>query len=120
MTVYGNKTIWFVTGSQHLYGTRVLDQVRENSHQIVAGLDGSERLSAKVVFRDVVTSPGEILAVCRAANSDDDCAGLILWMHTFSPAKMWIAGLKALDKPWLHLHTQFSAELPWALWLRFI
>ena len=114
MTVYGNKTIWFVTGSQHLYGTRVLDQVRENSHQIVAGLDGSERLSAKVVFRDVVTSPGEILAVCRAANSDDDCAGLILWMHTFSPAKMWIAGLKALDKPWLHLHTQFSAELPWA------
>jgi L-arabinose isomerase len=111
--VFGNKTIWFVTGSQHLYGPRVLDQVRDNSQEISAGLDGSDQLSVEVVFKDVVKSPGEILAVCRQANCDENCAGLILWMHTFSPAKMWIAGLKALEKPWLHLHTQFGAELPW-------
>jgi L-arabinose isomerase len=113
MKIYGDKTIWFVTGSQHLYGPRVLEQVRENSQQVSAGLSSSDLVAAQVVFKNVVTTPEEILAVCRQANSDEDCAGLILWMHTFSPAKMWIAGLKALDKPWLHLHTQFGAELPW-------
>ena len=114
MKIYGDKQIWFVTGSQHLYGPRVLDQVRENSEQVAAGLTESGAVSATIIAKDVVKTPEEILRVCREANSDDSCAGLILWMHTFSPAKMWIAGLKALDKPWLHLHTQFGAELPWA------
>ncbi len=113
MKIYGDKQIWFVTGSQHLYGPRVLDQVRENSEQVAAGLTESDAVSATIIAKDVVKTPEEILRVCREANSDDSCAGLILWMHTFSPAKMWIAGLKALDKPWLHLHTQFGAELPW-------
>lgn len=113
MKVFGDKKLWLVTGSQHLYGPRVLEQVENNSREIAAGLTASPHLSAEVAFRDVVTTPEEILAVCREANNDPDCAGLILWMHTFSPAKMWIAGLKALQKPWLHLHTQFGAELPW-------
>jgi len=114
MKIFGDKTIWFVTGSQHLYGPRVLEQVANNSAEIAAGLTDSELVSAEVRAKGVVTTPEEILAVCREANSDPRCVGLILWMHTFSPAKMWIAGLQALDKPWLHLHTQFGAELPWA------
>jgi L-arabinose isomerase len=113
MKTFGNKKIWLVTGSQHLYGPKVLEQVRANSATVAAGLTESPAISATVVAKDVVTTPEEILGVCREANSDESCAGLILWMHTFSPAKMWIAGLKALDKPWLHLHTQFGAELPW-------
>ncbi len=114
MKIFGDKTIWFVTGSQHLYGPRVLEQVAQNSSEIAAGLTASDLVSATVQAKGVVTTPEEILRVCREANSDENCAGLILWMHTFSPAKMWIAGLKALDKPWLHLHTQFGAELPWS------
>jgi L-arabinose isomerase len=88
--------------------------VLDNSRQVAAGFNDSDAISVQVVARDVVTTPEEILGVCREANSDDNCVGLILWMHTFSPAKMWIAGLAALDKPWLHLHTQFGAELPWS------
>ena len=114
MKAFGEKTIWFVTGSQHLYGPGVLKEVAKNTQHIAEGLTGSDLVSAKVVAQDVVKTPEEILGVCRAANSDDNCMGLILWMHTFSPAKMWIRGLQALDKPWLHLHTQFGAELPWA------
>jgi len=113
MKTFGNKKIWLVTGSQHLYGPKVLEQVRANSATVAAGLTESPAISATVVAKEVVKTPEEILGVCREANSDDGCVGLILWMHTFSPAKMWIAGLKALDKPWLHLHTQFGAELPW-------
>lgn len=114
MKLYDDKTIWFVPGSQHLYGPKVLDQVRANSREIAAGLTDSEHISAEIVARDVVKTPGEILDTCRQANSDPNCVGVILWMHTFSPAKMWIAGLQALDKPWMHLHTQFGAELPWS------
>lgn len=114
MKTFGDKTIWLVTGSQHLYGPRVLEQVRENSQKMAAGLTASDSISANIVLKDVVKTPEEILTVCRQANSDDNCVGLILWMHTFSPAKMWIAGLMAIDKPWMHLHTQFGAELPWA------
>lgn len=114
MKVYGNKTIWFVTGSQHLYGPKVLEQVSQNSREIAAGLTASNHISAQIQARGVVTTPDEILQVCQDANSDADCVGLILWMHTFSPAKMWIAGLKELNKPWMHLHTQFGAELPWS------
>lgn len=114
MKVYDQKEIWLVTGSQHLYGPRVLKQVAENSGQIAAALTDSKHIPIKVVAKDVVKTPEEILAVCRQANVDANCVGLILWMHTFSPAKMWIAGLSALDKPFMHLHTQFNAELPWS------
>jgi len=114
MKVYGEKTIWLVTGSQQLYGPGVLKQVAENSRQIAAGLTGSDHISARIEARGVVTGPEDILRVCQEANSDGHCVGLILWMHTFSPAKMWISGLKALNKPWMHLHTQFGAELPWS------
>lgn len=97
-------TLWFVTGSQHLYGPEVLKQVAENSRQIAQalGLD----------FKPVLTDPDMVRALIIEANSDPNCAGLVLWMHTFSPAKMWIGGLTQLRKPMLHLHTQFNKELP--------
>jgi L-arabinose isomerase len=114
MKVYGDKKVWFVTGSQHLYGPAMLKEVADNSAKIAEGLTASDALSAEIVSKGVVTTPEEILDVCQAANSDKNCVGLILWMHTFSPAKMWIAGLSALSKPYMHLHTQFGAELPWA------
>ncbi len=118
--------VWFVTGSQHLYGEAALRQVAENSRCVVEGLNasgapggapstlGPGRLPVRVVFKPVVTTPQSILEVCREANSAAQCAGLIPWMHTFSPAKMWIAGLTALQKPLLHLHTQFNRDLPWS------
>jgi len=106
--------VWFVTGSQHLYGPEALDQVARNSRLVVDGLNASARLPIRVVFKPVVTTPDAILQLCRAANAASECAGLVCWMHTFSPAKMWIAGLLALDKPLAHLHTQFSRDLPWA------
>lgn len=108
------KEIWFVTGSQHLYGPRVLAEVADNSGVIVDGLNNSEKLPVRIVCMPTVKSSEEIYAVCQQANSSSNCAGLILWMHTFSPAKMWIAGLNELRKPWLHLHTQFKSDLPWA------
>ncbi|PKO13283.1 MAG: L-arabinose isomerase [Chloroflexi bacterium HGW-Chloroflexi-10] len=105
--------IWFVTGSQHLYGPDTLKLVAENS-QIIAGFLNSNRLPVRVVFKPVVTTSEEILNVCMAANNTPNCIGLVCWMHTFSPAKMWIAGLNALNKPFIHLHTQFSREIPWS------
>lgn len=113
MKVFNDKQVWFVTGSQHLYGPKVLEQVARDSAEIVAGLNAAETISVPVAEKGTVKTPDEILAVCRAANNDPDCIGLILWMHTFSPAKMWIAGLSQLNKPFLHLHTQFNAALPW-------
>ena len=106
--------VWFVTGSQHLYGEAALKQVAANSRRVVEGLNASGRLPVRVVFKPIVTTPQSILEVCREANSAANCAGLILWMHTFSPAKMWIAGLTALQKPFAHLHTQFNRDLPWS------
>ncbi len=106
--------VWFVTGSQHLYGEAALKQVAENSRQVVEGLNAAGRLPMCVVAKPIVTTPQAILNVCREANAAPNCAGLVLWMHTFSPAKMWIAGLTALQKPFLHLHTQFNRDLPWA------
>lgn len=114
MKIYGNKEVWLVTGSQDLYGPGVLKQVAENSQKIAQSLTVADAISIKIVAKDTVKSPSEILAVCQQANSDENCVGLILWMHTFSPAKMWISGLKALNKPYMHLHTQFNAELPFA------
>jgi L-arabinose isomerase len=106
--------IWFVTGSQHLYGPETLAQVAAHSEQIAAALNGSAAVPTQVVFKPVLTTPDAIRKLCREANADDECAGIITWMHTFSPAKMWIAGLSELRKPLLHLHTQFNRDIPWA------
>ena len=104
--------VWFVTGSQHLYGPETLKQVAEDSQVIATAL--SEKLPVTVLFKPVLTTPGAIHTLCLEANSAPNCIGLITWMHTFSPAKMWIAGLTALKKPFVHLHTQFNAEIPWS------
>jgi len=106
--------IWFLTGSQHLYGPETLKQVARNSQTIVNGLNRTAKLPLKVVFKPVLTTPDSITAICREANNSAACAGLIAWMHTFSPSKMWIAGLTLLHKPLLHLHTQFNRDIPWA------
>jgi len=105
--------IWFVTGSQHLYGPETLRQVAENSRHIAAQLNESSEIPVRVEFKPVLTDPGAIRSLILEANSSPDCIGLVLWMHTFSPAKMWIGGLSQLGKPFLHLHTQFNRELPW-------
>ncbi|MDR3495469.1 MAG: L-arabinose isomerase [Ancalomicrobiaceae bacterium] len=105
--------IWFITGSQHLYGAGPLRQVAENAQVIANALADAKALPLKTVFKPVVTTPDEITKVCLEATADPNCAGLILWMHTFSPSKMWIRGLNLLKKPFLHLHTQFAVELPW-------
>ncbi len=106
--------LWFLTGSQHLYGPEVLKQVAKNSLDVVKGLNGSKRIPVKIVFKQVLTTPDEIRNLCQQATADNRCAGIVLWNHTFSPAKMWIGGLQALNKPLLHLHTQFNRDLPWA------
>jgi L-arabinose isomerase len=106
--------VWFVTGSQHLYGTKTLEQVAQDSREIVSVLDASATIPVRVVFKPVLTTPEAIRDLCLEANSARNCAGLITWMHTFSPAKMWIAGLSLLKKPLLHLHTQFGREIPWS------
>ena len=106
--------VWFVTGSQHLYGPEVLKKVAEHSQEIVNGFNSTSTIPVTVVFKPVVKTPDEIYKVCIEANSTSNCIGLITWMHTFSPAKMWIGGLKALNKPILHLHTQFNRDIPWS------
>src|SRR3984957_10392260 len=106
--------IWYITGSQHLYGRETLDQVAAHSQKIVEELNGSQRLPLKLVWKPTLTRPEEIRALCIEANSAPNCAGLVLWMHTFSPSKMWIGGLSVLSKPFLHLHTQFNRDLPWS------
>src|SRR5215510_15917441 len=105
--------VWFVTGSQHLYGEETLKKVAEHSTDIAKGLSGSAAIPVRVVFKPVVKTPDEIYKVCMDANTSADCIGLIAWMHTFSPAKMWIGGLKILQKPLMHLHTQFNRDIPW-------
>jgi L-arabinose isomerase len=106
--------VWFVTGSQHLYGADALAQVAAHSQQVAASLDAESAIPFRVVFKPVMTTTDEIRGLCREASNATHCIGLILWMHTFSPAKMWIAGLSSLAKPFLHLHTQFNRELPWS------
>ncbi|MEH0152739.1 L-arabinose isomerase [Limibacter armeniacum] len=108
------REIWFVTGSQHLYGEETLRQVAEHSRQIVNGLDDCEEISLKVVYKPTVKTPEEIYGLCQEANQAAQCVGVVAWMHTFSPAKMWILGLKTLQKPMLHLHTQFNRDIPWS------
>ncbi len=106
--------VWFVTGSQHLYGEETLNLVAEHSHQIAKGLDGAAQIPVKVIFKPVVKTTEEIYRICQDANVAENCIGIIAWMHTFSPAKMWIGGLKILRKPLLHLHTQFNRDIPWS------
>jgi L-arabinose isomerase len=113
VTDHKTHELWFLTGSQHLYGDQALKQVAQNSQQIAEALDRSGKLPAKVVHKPVLTGPEAILDVCQAASAAPQCAGVITWMHTFSPAKMWIAGLTRLGRPLAHLHTQFNRELPW-------
>jgi L-arabinose isomerase len=111
---YNEKEIWFFTGSQHLYGEETLLQVEKNSKAIVEYLSSKENIPVKIVFKSVLTTPDSIYNSIIEANSAANCIGIITWMHTFSPAKMWIRGLKSLNKPMAHLHTQFNAEIPWS------
>jgi L-arabinose isomerase len=105
--------IWFVCGSQHLYGPGPLKQVANNAREVAAALDQSKHVPVRIVFKALLTTPDEITQLCLDASADSKCAGLILWMHTFSPSKMWIRGLTSLKKPFCHLHTQFNRDLPW-------
>ncbi|MEU9044822.1 MULTISPECIES: L-arabinose isomerase [unclassified Kitasatospora] len=114
MTSLEGREVWFLTGSQGLYGEDTLRQVAEQSRQIADALGDGTGLPVKVRWMPVLTDASAIRRVCLEANASDDCVGLIAWMHTFSPAKMWIAGLDALRKPLLHLHTQANVALPWA------
>ncbi len=113
MIDYRKLEVWFLTGSQHLYGPEVLKQVEGDSKKIVKGLHDAG-LPVKIVMKPVLTTPQAIADVCLEANSAANCIGLMTWMHTFSPAKMWIAGLTALNKPLAHLHTQFNRDIPWS------
>jgi L-arabinose isomerase len=107
------REVWFVTGSQHLYGPEALERVAADSKRIAETLNAREEIRQPIVWKPTVTTPGEVYEVCRQANASEDCAGLIMWMHTFSPAKMWIAGLQCLTKAFVHLHTQFYRDIPW-------
>ncbi len=104
--------VWFVTGSQHLYGEETLRQVDEHSQIIADSFNDSPQIPVRVVFKPVVKTPDEIYAICQEANVAPNCIGIVAWMHTFSPAKMWIRGLNCLQKPLLHLHTQFNRDIP--------
>ncbi|UQZ89853.1 L-arabinose isomerase [Deltaproteobacteria bacterium Smac51] len=104
--------IWFVVGSQHLYGPAALKEVEADSKIVAEGLNAAG-FPLPIILKPMVTRADEITAFCKEANYDDDCLGVITWMHTFSPAKMWATGLKLLEKPMLQLHTQLSPELPW-------
>src|SRR5215211_8889170 len=106
--------VWFVTGSQHLYGPKTLETVAEHSKEIAAALGAYAHVPVKVLFKPVLTTPEAIRELCLESNSSKNCIGLITWMHTFSPAKMWIAGLTLLKKPILHLHTQYNQQIPWS------
>ena len=106
--------VWFVTGSQHLYGPETLEQVAVHSQAIVKALNEVASIPVKVVFKPVLKVADEISQLALEANSTKNCVGLVAWMHTFSPAKMWIAGLRSLQKPLAHLHTQYNRDLPWA------
>jgi L-arabinose isomerase len=106
--------VWFVTGSQHLYGPETLKKVAEHSQEIAKGLSASASIPVKVIFKPVLVSPDAITELCQAANNAKNCIGLVTWCHTFSPSKMWINGLKQLRKPIVHLHTQYNRDIPWA------
>jgi len=106
--------LWFVTGSQHLYGPETLKQVASDSSEIAKAFSACEAIPAKVVFKPVLVSPDSVSALMKEANDAPNCIGLVVWCHTFSPSKMWINGLKHLQKPAVHLHTQYNRDIPWA------
>ena len=106
--------VWFVTGSQSLYGEETLKQVAAHSQTIAGSLNDATQIPVKVVFKPTVKSTEEIYSICMEANTATNCIGIVAWMHTFSPAKMWISGLKILQKPLCHLHTQFNRDIPWS------
>lgn len=105
--------LWMYVGSQHLYGPGPLKQVADNAHKVAAALDASAVIAQQVVFKGVLTTADEISRAVETANNCEACIGVVLWMHTFSPAKMWIRGLANLKRPTLHLHTQFNRDIPW-------
>lgn len=105
--------VWFATGSQHLYGEETLKKVAEHSQIIAKSFNDAATIPVTIVYKPTVKSPEEIYALCQEANTTANCIGIIAWMHTFSPAKMWIGGLKILQKPLCHLHTQFNRDIPW-------
>ena len=109
-----NLEAWFVTGSQHLYGAETLKKVEQHANAIALGLGASPAIPTKIVAKPVMTSSELIDQLCQDDNGSKNCIGVITWMHTFSPARMWIAGLRSLHKPLLHLHTQFNDALPWS------
>ena len=108
-----NYEVWFVTGSQHLYGEETLHKVAEHSKIIAESFDKNTKIPVSVIFKPTVTTPDEITNICKAANASPKCIGIIAWMHTFSPAKMWISGLNLLQKPLMHLHTQYNRDIPY-------
>ena len=114
MKAFTHLEVWFVTGSQDLYGEETLKQVAVHSQEIAAKLHADPAIPVNVIFKPTVKSSEEIYAVCAEANASTACIGIITWMHTFSPAKMWIRGLNILQKPLLHLHTQFNRDIPWS------
>ena len=113
MKAFENIELWWVTGAQLLYGGETVKIVDGHSKEMVEGLNAGGIIPVKVVYKGTANSSKEVEAIMKAANNDDKCAGVITWMHTFSPAKMWIKGLQALQKPLLHFHTQYNAEIPW-------
>ena len=106
--------IWFVCGSQHLYGPGPLEEVSRHAREVAETLNASEAVTLKLVYKGLLTTPEEIRSLCLDASRDPGCAGLVVWMHTFSPSRMWIGGLQSLTKPLCHLHTQYNRDLPWA------
>jgi L-arabinose isomerase len=112
-TPYPGREVWFLTGSQDLYGEQVLEQVADQSRRVVTQLDQAPQVPVRVVWKPVLREEDSIRRAVLAANADDSVIGVVAWMHTFSPARMWIAGLTALQRPLLHLHTQANVELPW-------
>ncbi len=112
-SIFKKYRVWFATGSQHLYGPETLAQVAADAKKIVSGLNSSGTLAVEIVWKETLTTSDEISRLMREASADELCIGLITWMHTFSPAKMWITGLSGLSKPFCQLHTQFNREIPW-------
>lgn len=110
---FQNYELWWVTGAQLLYGGDAVVKVDAHSREMVDGLNASGNIPVKIIYKGTANSSKEVEAVMQAANNTPECAGVITWMHTFSPAKMWIKGLQALEKPLLHFHTQYNEEIPW-------
>ena len=113
MKVYEGMKIWMISGSQHLYGEETLKHVREHTQEIAGYLNSHEMIPADILYKGILTTPEEITDFFIKASADADCGGVILWMHTFSPSKMWINGLNVMTKPMLHLHTQYNRDIPW-------